>query len=85
MIAGIWILALSFGIIGYQSLTYYFYGYWPPVTVAFIWTHLFGPWAASDVGWVDRAEQWYGNTSLFATGVALTYLCFLLADVSRRR
>jgi hypothetical protein len=78
-ILGIWLAALSLGILGYQLLTYYFYDYWQPVTVEFIWGKLFNPWPTAS-GWIGGITAWFGRLPLLAVGIAFTYLCFLVAD-----
>ena len=84
MILGIWLLAASFGIIGYQALCFYFYGNWPPVAVDFIWQKLFGPWPTAG-GWIGQLLAWCGEAPLFAVGVIIAYITFLWADTLRRR
>jgi hypothetical protein len=80
VILGIWLAALSLGIVGFQLLTYIFYHYWQPVTVEFVWGELFGPWPAEGSGWTGEIEAWFGRLPLLAVGIALSYLCFLAAD-----
>ena len=79
-ILGIWLTALSLGILGYQGLTYLFYGDWPPVTVAYVWGMLVEPWPAEAGGWLGTAEAWFGRLPLMVPGIAFAYLSFLVAD-----
>jgi len=85
IIVGIWVLAAAFGILGYQALTYHFYEYWQPVTVEFIWAKLFGPWPVAANHAIEAVVSWCGRLPLLAVGIALGYICFLVADSVRER
>ena len=85
IIAGIWVLAAAFGILGYQVLTYHFYDYWQPVTVEFIWGKLFGPWPVAANATVNAVASWCGRLPLLAVGIVLGYLCLLIADSVRQQ
>jgi hypothetical protein len=85
IVAGIWVLALAFGILGFQVLTYHFYDYWQPVTVEFVWGKLFAPWPVYAKGALNTAIAWFGRLPLLAVGIALGYLCFLVADSVRQQ
>jgi hypothetical protein len=79
-ITGIWLTALSLGILGYQALTWIFYDSWPAVTVAFVWSAVFEPWPADSGGWSGAVAAWFGHLPLLAVGIAFAYLVFLVAD-----
>ena len=79
-ILGIWLAALSLGILGYQVLTFYFYDNWPPVTVAYVWGVLFDPLPAEGGGWTGAVSGWFGRLPLLAVGIVFSYLCFLIGD-----
>lgn len=83
--AGIWILACSLGVLGYQSLTYLIYGTWPAVPVNVLWSKTigdiphFGGWIVD--GLIGAVTSW----PLVGIGIVLSYSMLLWSDVLRRR
>jgi hypothetical protein len=84
LILGIWVLAAAFGSLGYQVLDYYFYDRWPPLSVAFVWGKLFGPWPSAANEVLHAGLLWCGRLPVLAVGIVLAYLCFLVSDTVRR-
>jgi hypothetical protein len=88
-VLGIWTLAASLAILGYQVLTYYFYQYWPPVSLASAWQEVVGAW---QLIWDipshpvhDEDLTWLRQVPLVPAGIILSYGFFLLSDVLRGR
>ena len=92
-VLGIWVLAASLGILGYQALTLYFYHDWPAVSLAFGWKTFFNNfwWPFfGDIGQIRSpslldALTWLGTVPLVVGGVVLSYVLFLISDSLRGR
>ncbi|MGA7383182.1 MAG: hypothetical protein WBW81_00310 [Methylocella sp.] len=84
-ILGIWVLAASLGILGYQGLTFYFYQQWPPVSLGFGWRLIFGDVQLIPYRSLLDALNWLGKAPLVLAGVILSYALFLLSDGLRGR
>jgi len=88
-VIGVWILAGSLSILGYQALTYYFYQHWPPVSLATGWQEVVSGWQTV---W-DMPSQppdetymvWLRRVPLVPAGIILSYGLFLLSDTLRGR
>jgi hypothetical protein len=88
-VIGIWVLAASLSIVGYQVLTYYFYQHWPPVSLATGWQEVVGAW---HLVWDmppnppdEEGLTWLRRVPLVPVGIILSYGLFLLSDVLRGR
>ena len=84
-VVAIFALAATLGIIGYQSLTYYFYGAWPSVSAGYVWSTLFGPIAPVGWTWIDYLIAWIASLPLVALGLVFSYALFLVSDLFRGR
>jgi hypothetical protein len=84
-VVGIFALAATLGIVGYQGLTYYFYGAWPPVSTGFVWSSVFGPIAPVGWTWIDYLIGWIAGLPLVVWGLVLSYGLFLASDLFRGR
>lgn len=84
-ILGIWVLAASLGILGYQGLTYWFYQQWPPVSLGLGWRLVFGDSPLISSRTLLDATSWLGTVPLVLVGIILSYALFLLSDSLRGR
>jgi hypothetical protein len=92
-VLGIWVLAASLGILGYQGLTLYFYHDWPAVSLAFgwqtffnnFWWPFFGDIGKIHSGYLLDVLSWLGTVPLVLAGVILSYALFLISDSLRGR
>ncbi len=80
---GIFAMAAACGVIGYQVLTYYFYGRWPPVSFEYVYGTLFGPLPALGWRWANKLLIAVGKLPVAAVGFALSYLLLLVSDLLR--
>ena len=96
-IAGIWVLAASLGVLGYQVLTLYFYRDWPAVSLGYawqafadLWHDVFGglfqlPQTTEPGSLGARSLAWLAGQPLTLAGILLAYALFLLSDTLRGR
>jgi hypothetical protein len=84
-VVGIFVMAGALGVLGYQCLTYYFYGAWPAVSVAYVWGELFGAWPTLGWHWINGLFQWIGRLSFVAFCIATSYVILMLSDAMRGR
>lgn len=74
---GLFLLAASVGVVGFQVLYYLIVGNWPAVSIALVSGTLLDGHAP---GW-----RWLGVVPVSIAGGILAYLAFLLSDTLRRR
>lgn len=84
-ILGISVMAAALGVIGYQALTYHFYGNWPAVSSQFVYGELFGDLPALKWSWANDLLLGIGKLPVSAVGILLCYLLLLASDLLRGR
>jgi len=84
-VLGIFSMSAALGVLGYQCLTYYFYGSWPPVSAGYVWGQVFGNIPAQGQGWVNYVLQWLAKVPVVALGLALAYVLLFCSDMLRGR
>ncbi len=85
-VLAILLLAITLGVLGFQTLQYLKVGDWPSVSVAFVWDSLFGA-TPGLTHWLpfNRVWHWLGGLPVTLAGVATAYLAFLASDLLRAR
>jgi hypothetical protein len=84
-VLGVFVMAGAFGVLGYQCLTYYFYGTWPAVSLGFVWGELFGDFPVLDWTWANYLLLWIGKLPIVGLGIVLSYIILLVSDSLRGR
>ena len=84
-VLGIFVMAASCGVIGYQALTYYFYGNWPSASFGFVYGKLFGALPTLEWRWENELLALLGRLPVAAVGIALSYALLLMSDLLRGR
>jgi hypothetical protein len=82
-VLGIFTMAAACGVIGYQVLTYYFYGGWPAVSFEFVVGEIFGGFPALAWPWADRLLRIIGQLPISIVGFATSFCLLLLSDLLR--
>ena len=82
-VAGVFVMAAAFGVLGYQTLTYYFYGNWPPVSFQFVYEQLFGPLPVMDPGWQNDTVRYVGRQPISLIGFVVCYFLLMFSDLLR--
>ena len=80
---GIFTMAAACGVIGYQALTYYFYGNWPSVSFEFVVGKLFGGLPERKWSWANDLLVSIGKLPVSVVGFAASYLLLLVSDLMR--
>lgn len=80
---GVFTMASGCGVIGYQILTYHFYGHWPSVSFGFVFGALFGAFPVLAWHWGNAVLSALGRLPVSAIAIVLSYALFLLSDVMR--
>lgn len=76
-------MASAFGAIGYQVLTYYFYGAWPVVSFRFVYECVFGNFPVLTWHWADALLADAGKLPAAAVAIIVSYILLLLSDLLR--
>jgi hypothetical protein len=84
-VLGIFVMASALGVLGYQCLTYFFYGAWPSVSVGFVWRTLFSYEPILRWSWMKSLAQWISNLPVVGFGIGISYAILLLSDCMRGR
>jgi hypothetical protein len=84
-VLGIFAMAASCGVIGYQALTYYFYGDWPATSFEFVFGKLFGAFPTLEWRWENELLAFVGRLPVAAVGIALSYALLLMSDLLHGR
>jgi hypothetical protein len=82
---GVWLLALSLGVLGYQLLHYLFNGTWPPVSVQYVWMLVLGDFPMPNWALLQLPIRWVISVSLVGLGLILAYAAFITSDILRRK
>jgi hypothetical protein len=82
-VLGIFTMAAACGVIGYQLLTYYFYGDWPAVSFEFVVGRAFGGFPVLAWPWANRLLGTIGQLPVSVIGFAASYFLLLLSDLLR--
>jgi hypothetical protein len=82
-VLGIFTMAAACGVIGYQLLTYYFYGDWPAVSFEFVVGRAFGGFPVLAWPWANRLLAMIGQLPVSVIGFAASYCLLLLSDLLR--
>lgn len=82
-ILGIFVMAAALGVLGYQGLTYYIYGSWPPVSFGYVWNLLIGELPSPAWPWAKALIRWLASVPIVAVGIALSYVLLLCSDALR--
>ena len=82
-VLGIFTMASACGVIGYQALTYYFYGNWPTVSFHYVFSELFGDFPVLEWRWEKDLLTWVGRLPVSAVGIVLSYLLLFISDLLR--
>ena len=80
---GIFAMASAFGAIGYQVLTYYFYGDWPVVSFRFVFERVFGDFPVLAWHWADELLIATGKLPAAVVAIIVCYILLLLSDLLR--
>jgi len=76
-------MASACGIIGYQALTYYFYGNWPAVSFHYVFEELFGDFPILEWRWENDLLAFVGKLPISLVAIVLSYMLLLLSDMLR--
>jgi len=76
-------MAAACGVIGYQALTYYFYGHWPGVSLDFVVEQVFGEFPILAWPWANRLLSAIGRLPLSVVGFVASYFLLLISDLLR--
>ena len=76
-------MAAACGVIGYQALTYYFYGDWPSVSFEFVVQKLFGSFPIATWPWANQLLITIGKLPVSVVGLAASYSLLLVSDLLR--
>ena len=76
-------MAVACGAIGYQALTYYFYGNWPNVPFDFVVTKIFGGFPMLGWPWANGLWVAIGQLPASVVGLIMSYSLLLLSDLLR--
>ena len=82
---GIFVMAAALGVVGYQALTLYFYGNWPPVSFQFVYGELFGDLPVLRFTWANDILAVIGKLPVSVFGIVVCYLLLLASDLLRGR
>ncbi len=80
---GIFAMASACGVLGYQALTYYFYGYWPAVPSYYVFGKLFGGLPVVGWHWVNDLLALIGTVPVAVVGFVISYILLLVSDFLR--
>ena len=76
-------MAVACGVIGYQALTYYFYGNWPTVSFAYVVGEVVGDFPTARWGWLNAGLAALGKLPFAAVAFVVSYLLLLASDLLR--
>lgn len=76
-------MAAACGVIGYQILTYYFYGNWPIVTFDFVVETVFGSFPELAWPWANQLLSALGRLPVSVIGFVASYFLLLVSDLLR--
>ena len=82
-ILAIFTMASACGIIGYQVLTWYFYGNWPSVPFEFVIGKIFAGFPVLPWPWANALWAAIGKLPASVVGFILSYSLLLLSDLLR--
>jgi hypothetical protein len=80
---GIFVMAAGCGVIGYQVLTYYFYGRWPTASFHFVYVAVFGDFPVLEWHWENDLLALVGKLPVSFVALSVSYALLLLSDFLR--